>query len=207
MQEWVENKSLIPNSDAWRSARRRRIGGSDIPVIMRCSPYKTRRELWEEKTGRTRVPDISRLAHVKRGVDAEPIARRILERRRRIKYAVTTVVHTKYEWAVATLDGLAVNHVIEIKTQSLEAHLDARDGIVPWHYELQLQWGLMCSGKKWGLFVSFRPEDGSIYDVRVRANPELHDDMITRAREFMEWVTTDTEPPYEFEFDETDWNL
>jgi putative phage-type endonuclease len=199
MEEWVVDQSLNQNTVAWRSARRRRVGGSDISVIMRISPYKTRYELWEEKTGRREVQDISRSPHVKRGVDAEPIARRMLERRHRVTYSTPVIVHRRYDWAVASVDGLCPDHVLEIKTMSLEGHLNMRDGIVPEHYRMQLLWGLECSGKKKGIIASFRPEDGSLYEVVIERDKALQAEMIQAAEEFIGWVRDGIEPPDECE--------
>jgi len=201
--EWVDqDKSLEQGTSQWKAARRRRIGGSEIAVIMRISPYKTRYELWEEKTGRVEAEDISDKPHVRRGIDAEPIARRMLERRHQVTYMTPVLVHPHHEWAVASLDGICPDHTLEIKTMSLDKHMDVHDGIIPDYYETQVQWGLMISGKKRGLFASFRPEDGSLYEVWINEDRELQRRMLDAAIEFWNWVETDTEPDEDFE-----WNL
>lgn len=200
MEQWFADETLVQGTDAWKSARRLRVGGSDIAVILRISPYKTRRRLWEERTGRVESPDISKMPHVKRGIDAEPIARSLLERRRGVKYAAPVLVHPKHEWAVASLDGICADHTLEIKTMGLEKHLDVRDGIVPDYYRVQVLWGLMISGKQHGLFASYRPEDGSLYEVWIDRDVEWEQGAIKAAGEFMGWVRDDIAPPDDFVF-------
>jgi len=188
---------MVQGSSAWLAARSRRVGGSDIAVIMRISPYKTRRDLWKEKTGRKAIPSISHLPHVKRGIDAEPIARSMLERELNVTYTTPVIVHPAYPWAVASLDGICPDHTLEIKTMSAARHEDARLGTVPLYYVMQVQWGLMCSGLDRGLFASFRPEDGTIHKVWIDADHDLHERMLEKAEEFIGWVNNDKEPPDE----------
>ena len=201
IDDWSKDSSLEQGSDAWKAARTRRIGGSDIAVIMGVSPYRTRRELWAEKTGRVKERDIANLPHVKRGVDAEPIARALLEKRRGVTYISPVLVHPTYSWAVASLDGLCDRHTLEIKTMSLEKHLDVRDlGEIPDYYDLQMQWGLLIARAmrlpaKVGLFASYRPEDGSLYEMWVKPDMAVWASMEAAAHEFMGWVVRDEEPP------------
>jgi putative phage-type endonuclease len=199
MDEWVRDQSLEQGTDAWKAARKRRIGGSDIAAVMRLSPYKTRRRLWEEMTGRRAVEDISRLPHVQRGIKAEAIARGMLERRYGVKYARPVLVHPEHPWAVASLDGLAHDHTMEIKTMSLEKHIAARGGVIPVYYEAQIQWGMMIAGKDKCLFASYRPEDYTLYERWVEAEPEWQAEMLITAMEFMRFVEDDKLPEdYEY---------
>lgn len=200
--DMFKESDLEQGTDAWLAARRRRIGGSDIAVIMRVSPYKTRLELWEEKTGRKSVPKIGHLPHVRRGIDAEPVARGLLETRHKVAYTTPVLVHPEFEWAVASLDGLCDDHTLEIKTMGLERHLDVRDGIVPDYYEMQVQWGLWISGLDKGLFASYRPEDGSMYETWIERDESCIEDMVKAAKQFWQWVKEDRRPEddYKFEF-------
>ncbi len=198
MDEWVGKSDLDQGSPAWRAARKNRIGSSDIPVIMRASPYKTRRELWEERTGRREVPDISRMRHVIRGVLAEPVARALIEKRRGLTYTTPVLFHPVHGWAVASLDGLCADHVLEIKTMSLEKHLDVREGIVPDYYVMQCQWQLLISGRQRALFASYRPEDETLYETWIIGNIEQQAEMLDAAIEFRGWVERGEEPPDEF---------
>lgn len=198
MDEWTEDKSLEQGTDQWRAARSKRLGGSEIASVLRISPYKTRYKLWEEKTGRVEPKDISKLPHVQRGIKAEAVARHMLERRHRVVYSTPVVVHPHHEWAVASLDGLCPDHTLEIKTMSLEKHLDVREGEVPDYYRTQVLWGLMVTNMKRGLFASYRPEDGSLYEVWIDRDKEWEKKVFPIAEEFMSWVKEDVEPPEDF---------
>lgn len=191
---------LIQGSDSWLAARSRRLGGSDIASVLRLSPYKTRLALWEEKVGLVTPKSISHLPHVKRGIDAEPIARSLLERRHQVSYDCPVLVDPEFPWMVASLDGVCDDHTLEIKTMGLEKHLDVRDGIVPDYYECQVQWGLMISGMARGLFASYRPEDGSLYEVWIERDDERIKEMREKAIEFWGWVTSGIRPPDDFVF-------
>jgi putative phage-type endonuclease len=198
MNEWCEDKSLEQGSTEWKSARSKRLGGSEIASVLRISPYKNRYQLWEEKTGRVAAKDISKMPHVQRGIKAEAIARSMLERRHQVKYSSPVVVHPHHQWAVASLDGLCSSHTLEIKTMGLEKHLDVRDGFVPDYYKVQVLWGLMITNQKRGLFASYRPEDNSLYEVWIDRDKAWEEEVFPLAEQFMEWVFKDIEPPEDF---------
>lgn len=61
----------IENHAEWISARVSGIGGSDAAAILGKSPFKSNVQLWEEKTGLTKPPDISDNPAVKFGKEAE----------------------------------------------------------------------------------------------------------------------------------------
>lgn len=56
---------------AWLKGRLNGIGGSDASAVVGKNPYKTNIELFEEKTGRRIVPDISEKPYVIYGKEAE----------------------------------------------------------------------------------------------------------------------------------------
>ena len=194
IMELFEDTSLIQGSPAWKAARRRRIGGTAISAIMGVNKYKTRLELFEQMTGQRDEPDIGHLPHVRRGVDAEPVARRLVEKWLDVKYTTPVVVDPEFDYMVASLDGLTDDHTLEIKTGSMQAHQDARIGVIPYMYRLQCQWGMMVSGMDRCLYVSYRPEDESIHHVWIERNDVMIADMRQAAIEFWamvesgEWV-------------------
>lgn len=203
MNSWVEDLSLKQGTSQWRSARKSRIGGSDIASILRLSPYKTRRRLWEEKVGLVKQEDISKMPHVRRGIEAEPIARAIIEEQRAVKYTTPVLIHPIHKWAVASLDGLCDTHTLEIKTMGKAKHEEAKSGEIPDYYECQVQWGLMISGRPYGVLASYRPEDGSLYMVNVLSDEARQSWMLNAAIEFMGWVESKTEPPEDFVYEVT----
>jgi putative phage-type endonuclease len=198
MDEWFKDLTLQQGSDEWKAARTKRLGGSEIASVLRLSPYKTRYQLWEEKTGRKPQADISNMPHVKRGIDAEPIARKLIEGEHGVKYTTPTLIHPEYSWAVASLDGLCDGHVLEIKTMGLEKHLAVKAGEIPDYYLCQMQWQMMIAGRELALFASYRPEDGSLYTHWVVAEKSDQEMMLEEAKRFWHWVANDIEPEDDF---------
>lgn len=198
--EWTEQQD-IQGTDAWRRARAKRLGGSEIASVLRISPYKTRRDLWSEKSGRKPQADISNLPHVRRGIDAEPIARAKIESLLGTKYTTPVVKHKRHAWAVASLDGLSLypgrEHILEIKTMSKDKHQEVAWGIIPDYYECQLQWNMMIAERDRCLFASYRPEDESLYWFWVDADRTEQTYIMERAVEFWSFVEQDTPPPDE----------
>lgn len=195
MDEWGKDLSLEQGSSAWLSARRRRLGGSEIASVLGISPYKTRLELWEEKAGLREAKSIGHLPHVKRGIEAEPVARARIERMLCVGYTTPVLIDAEHEWAVASLDGLCHDHTLEIKTMSADKHRDVAWGWVPDYYECQVQWGLMISGRTRGMFASYRPEDGSLHWTWIARDANAIAEMRERAVEFWGWVEAGTPPP------------
>ena len=198
MEEWAGSNENEQGSPAWIAAKRRRIGGGSIGSVMGISPYKTRRQLWEEMTGRAEVKDIGNLPHVRRGVDAEPVARALLETRRGVVYDRPVLIHALHPWAVASVDGQCSRHLLEIKTGSEKQHeLLKMAGVVPPHYEMQCQWAIMIAASMGMqlncLYADYRPETGEIAETWI--TPRAGDEMLERAQEFMRWVDSDTPPP------------
>ena len=196
MDEWLN----VQGTKEWHIARKKRLGGSEIASVMRLSPYKTRLELWEEKTGAREVQNISHLPHVQRGIEAEPIAREKLERILHVKYTTPVLTDPDHEWMAASLDGICDEHTLEIKTMSKDKHEDVAWGWVPDYYECQVQWGLMISGKRRGLFASYRPEDETLYWVWIARDDKRIAEMRQAAIEFWGWVEKGTRPPDDYEF-------
>ncbi len=196
-----QDRTLIQGTDEWRQARRYRIGGSDIPVILRLSPYKTRRELWEERVGNKPIVDISKMFHVKRGIDAEPIARAILEEEQGVKYTTPVLKHKKYPFLVCSLDGECDAHILEIKTMGFKKHMEVSEGIIPDYYEAQCDWNMMIAGKPM-LFASFRPEDQTMYKINMpMPSLERQRHMTACALQFHRWVVKNIPPPPDFVLD------
>lgn len=195
MDEWSVDHTLEQGSAAWLSARSRRLGGSEIASVLGISPYKTRMELWEEKVGMREQLSISHLPHVKRGVDAEPVARARIEAMLGVTYTTPVLVDTVHDWMVSSLDGLCFDHTLEIKTMGRDKHKDVAWGWVPDYYECQVQWGLMLSGKMRGMFASFRPEDESLYYTWIMRDDDKICEMYEKAIEFWDWVVRRVPPP------------
>ena len=106
---------LQQNTSEWLRWRQDGIGSSDAPVIMGEAAFKTRRLLWAIKTGRAR--DLGGNAASRRGRALEQAARSAYERELGIQMEPLCLVHERWEWMRASLDGLSFDGstVLEIK--------------------------------------------------------------------------------------------
>jgi putative phage-type endonuclease len=187
--DWAEfGNALTQGTPAWLEARKKRLGGSEIAAMLGISPYKSRDDLLQEKMGLVEVQSISHLPHVKRGIDAEPIARALLEKKYGVVYTTPTLIHPEHPYFAASLDGLCDDHVIEIKTMGLKKHLEVAKGIVPDYYECQCQWNMLMAKRDLCIYASYRPEDGTLYEVEIKADDGMQEFMFLEALKFWDEV-------------------
>ncbi|WP_051785964.1 lambda-exonuclease family protein [Endozoicomonas numazuensis] len=71
----MKQVNLEQRSKAWQDWRRCGVTASDAAVILGQSPYKSRWQLWAEKSGILKEPDLSSNPHVQRGIEDEDDAR------------------------------------------------------------------------------------------------------------------------------------
>ena len=112
--ELDEKKIIADLSD-----RRTFIGGSDAPVILGVSPWKSRAELWLEKTGQAEPPDISEVERVVFGQYLEEVIAQEFCRRNSLKVRKVNArqVSKTHPWAVAQIDRKIVGGgILECKS-------------------------------------------------------------------------------------------
>ena len=135
------------------------LGASDAPPILQKSPWVTNIQLWEEKTGRREVKDISELPAVKRGIEEEPIIRDQFAKEHPelevISNPFDILYLTEHPYITCTLDGELIEKsngrkgVLEIKTGSYSAkrYLDVwQQEQIPEHYFPQVIQQLLVTG-------------------------------------------------------------
>jgi len=176
----------------WHEWRKQGLGASDAPVIMGISPYKTRYQLWEEKTG---LADHSAGNWAtKRGNEMEPRARADYEMRNNIEMPVAFVEHKDYPFIRASLDGYNEHEsiILEIKCPGKEDHQTAVDGKVPVKYWPQVQHQLLVTGANELHYYSFSDDRGVI--VVVRADVDYCTKLVAELSSFWNLVTAKTPP-------------
>lgn len=162
---------VVAQSDAdrrhqWLQERRTGIGGSDAAVVLGLSPWKSRYELWTEKSGS--LPDEDRgetTPHLDLGNNLEAVVLRLLALRtgRLVEPAerFKLVRHSEHEWLFCTPDGwewecggpnddgTLPRGIVQAKTAfSLNKH--DWDEEPPDYYRVQLQHEMLASGCTWG---------------------------------------------------------
>lgn len=190
-------------SQAWLDWRAKGIGGSDAPIIvMGKTKYRTKHELWMEKTGKAKRDKGPSWA-AQRGINLEPKARARYELLNSIECPPETLEHPDYPHFRVSLDGWNKEHgiVLEIKCPGRDDHATAKAGQVPEHYQWQLEMQLWVSGGKLAHYFSYYEEklpNGNIkVDTRLIhyvSTPEKRAKLIKELHAFWECVTRNVAP-------------
>lgn len=142
--------------EEWLKARKA-IGGSDAAALVGLNPYKTNIDLWREKTGRQKAPDISKEPFVKFGHDAEPHLRDLFALdfpQYDVRYVENNMfLNDKYPFAHASLDGWLRERdtgrkgILEIKTTNILQSMQKEkwNDRIPDNYYCQVLWYLMVT--------------------------------------------------------------
>ena len=130
------------------------IGGSDIPIIMGLSPFKTRWQLLQEKAGITES-DFSGNEYTEYGNVMEPKIREFINEEYGLKFCEDKVIDGDLRYHADGWDGKNLE-VLEVKTTSHRyGHLDAYK-----LYLVQLLTGMHMYGTNRGILAVYeRPED------------------------------------------------
>lgn len=144
-QDWFE----------WRSQG---ITATDAVVIAGESPYKSKWQLWAEKTGYASAPDISRNPNVKRGNVLEASVRAEWENQTGAMMLPVCVQSRKSPILRASLDGINDdNHPVEIKAPSekvwAEIYEQGEASTAFKMYWVQVQFQLLCLMAPEGVLV------------------------------------------------------
>lgn len=188
MSELFTDESQDSLKAKWLEARGRGIGGSDVGVVLGQSPYKTRYQLWLEKTKRVQAEDISGKFHVQRGVMNEPVARAKYEEMSGLKFEPKSWTMPGKDYLRCNDDGWNEEYkaMMEIKCMGKRFHEEAAIGLIPPHYLQQLQYNMAIAGANIGYFISYRPEDGSMHVVTVHPDLEMQTELLEAAEYF--WI-------------------
>ncbi len=170
---------LEQNSDAWLQWRHTGLGSSDAPSILGVSPWKDRKDLWEEKvynfhrgktvlTGRQLEIIMQKMVAKEaqnesaknRGKKLEPEARELYEEAIGIKVPSVCGIHAVHDFLKVSLDGWEPSRKLftEIKAPNQGAHMEALNQKVPHYYVPQLLHQFLTSGAKEGHYVSYSPK-------------------------------------------------
>ena len=186
-----------PRSAEWHEARRWRVGGSDVAIILGHSPYKTSTELLREKLNGD-VLESSERMHL--GTDLEDGIATHAARKYGWTYddaaSIATYVHDEHGWALANPDRVTVKgELVEIKTTTNRS----LDPIEPWEmggwgngntaniplaYAYQTAWTCGVLGlDRWSLVVLSGGHNGrpelNVVRYRGKADPAIFARLIT----------------------------
>lgn len=189
--------------DEWLALRRRGIGGSDTPVVVlgERHPFRTPRQLWEEKTGRS--PDVEETPAMRRGTVLEPVVADLYREvtGRKLRRVNAVLQHPEHDWMLGNVDREIVAArpddgpgILEIKCPGLRVFAQCRREGIPDYYQLQMQHYLAVTGRKWGAFAVFSAERWDLLHFDVERDDELIELIVERDAAFWELVKSGTPP-------------
>lgn len=185
-------------SKEWLEMRKRHIGASDAPILMRVNKKYPEQDkmtpllLWKQKLGLIENTVNSFAAEY--GKNREPYVRSLYEAYKGELFPPKIVFHPTLKYAMASLDGLSLDgeRAIEIKCANKEDHEVAKQGKIPEHYYPQVQHQLMCLGIDEMDYVSFN--DGDLLVVKVMRDDDYIDKLIEVEDAFWDNVMNLEEP-------------
>lgn len=195
--------TLKMDREQWLRERRRGIGGSDTPVVVlgERHPFRTPRQLWEEKTGC--APDVEETPAMRRGKVLEPVVADLYREvtGRKLRRVNAVLQHPEHDWMLGNVDREIVAArpddgpgILEIKCPGLRVFAQCRREGIPDYYQLQMQHYLAVTGRKWGAFAVFSAERWDLLHFDVERDDELIELIVERDAAFWELVKNGTPP-------------
>lgn len=192
---------LPPNPDRglWLVNRRRGIGGSDVSALVGLSPYTSKYELWEDKTGKLPLVD-EQSEEAEMGTLLEPVVRDRFARVCGLTVRPCGMLQSqRWPWMLTNPDGLVSNgYGYEGKTCSLwKAHEwgSTANPTVADHAELQAQWNMAVTGYTGWHVACLIGGQRNVYRL-VERDDELIAFLVDLSREFwFDHVLADVAPP------------
>ena len=189
----THHTDLIQGSDEWLQARCGLLTASEMklvltPTLKIANNDKTRQHVWELAAQRiTRYVEPHYISDdMMRGFEDEVRARDLYSER--YAPAVEAGFYTNDEWGFTigySPDGtVGADGLIECKSRRQKYQVQTIcEGMVPDEYMLQIQTGLMVTGRKWLDFISY---SGGLpmFVQRVLPDPEMQAAIIDAATEF-----------------------
>ena len=201
------------NEAEWHQIRNKYIGGSDASILMNMNQYKNSIELWLEKTGKNKTPDLSQNKAVNRGNDSENILIehfKINNPNYHVYKLNKTLRSVENNFMVANLDGVLSHEeygtgVLEIKTatcHSYSVYLEKWKNDIPIEYYLQIQHYLSVTDYNYAiLYADIRLEytEEKRHEIKqyfIKRDNEDINQIIEKEKEFYQYIINNVEPPY-----------
>lgn len=197
MSKMKSDSELKQGTAQWHKFRSKGIGASEAPSVLSVSPWTTRFELWTYKTGLLAPPEphVNAAKAMQRGIDNEPIARKLYIEKTGINVEPVTAIHPEHDFIRASLDGWneEKKHIIEIKVPGLEDLKKARKGQVPEKYRWQINQQFLVTDANTCDYVVYDGKEELII-IPVERNKADEEVLLAELIAFWELVETKTPP-------------
>lgn len=200
----------IENESQWHKLRSQTIGGSEVGIVLGCSPYGTLNELFHVKRGNFQ-PSFEGNKLMQWGQAFEPVIATLIsgDMYWDLKHCEEYHQHPEHPFLGATLDYYVIESehgpgILEIKNVSTFSP-DWGQNRAPAHVELQVQHQFLVVNAarraagldtfKWGAIGSLH--SGNPEDVRImyrKPDPKIHSEIIKHCSEFWKDVQEGNEP-------------
>lgn len=191
----IPEEDMPQRSQIWLDYRDQGLGASDAAVIMGASPYKTIKQLWDDKLGQGE-PFIMNAA-VQNGIDLEPKARSEFELATGLKVKPLCAINKKHSWLRASLDGCSDDGqvTVEIKCPAYPAlhNKIIKTSEVPVYYYPQVQYQLLVTNAVVGCYWTFMKSMGG-FMVEIAPNPVYQAELFRRSEMFWNLIQNKIEP-------------
>lgn len=182
---------------AWLAERRNSIGASEAAAVLGVCRYRAPIDVWQHKLGL--APDTLENEAMRWGTLLEPLIASEYTHRtgREVTAAQEFVRHPDHPWMTATLDGIAGDRLLEIKTASAWAREwgDEDTDQIPDNYMVQVHHQMACTGHaRADVAVLIGGQRLRVYEVE--RNDDLIGAMLEREREFWDHVRSRTPPTW-----------
>lgn len=187
------------DEEAWKAARTRGIGGSDVGSICGVNEYSSPRLVYLKKTGQylegdNEFSDASKermhFGHLLEPIVADEFSRRA---GKAVVASPATVHHKDVTWAIANVDRFIVDKdgvpvgILECKTAGERLNDIWLEGNIPTSYMYQLLWYMWVTGLNYGALACI-VGGNKFYYYEVYFNDELfNNEILPKVTKFWEY--------------------
>lgn len=183
---------LVQGSESWKAYRKNKISATDAGALMGLNPWKTPLMLFEEKLGLREPQPINDA--MREGSLMEEKAREYFVKYHTLDFKPAVLVSKKYDFAMASLDGIEEDGaIIEIKC-GVKSHEMAKNKEIPPYYYAQLQHQMMVADKTMVGYFSYRSDEDNIFWT-VNRDDIFIEKMIEAEKAFFQNLMDFTPPP------------
>ena len=182
----------------WHEARTKGIGGSDSATVLGLNKYKSKFQLWLEKTGQHKEEINNKFIYWGNRLE-ELIANEFkIQTGYKIQRNNFILQHDDHEFILGNIDREGTTDegekfVLECKTASQYVASDWENEEIPVAYELQLQHYLLVTGYNIG-YIAVLIGGNDFRYRKIEADKELHKIMIEQYSKFWDMVQKEEAP-------------